>query len=131
MSFGFIEHVITGVVPKLPPPMTRLSLNELSKLVQNQSNENDPENLEHRVWRKSRQVMHLAAALQVVLRVQAHATDLETLGYDLEDEELHRTVIDLAHAYEAIVLGDARFGVKADQLIRLRMTPAKLARAEF
>src|SRR5208282_4703115 len=79
MSLGFFEEGITGRPARLPPAMLRLSLNQLSELVQSQSGESITENIERRAWRDSRPVIHLAAAMQIVIR--AMAPDQEAVGY--------------------------------------------------
>jgi hypothetical protein len=120
MSFGFLAEHMTDQKVALPESMQRLSLNELSKLVQDQSRESEPENIEHRVWRKSRPVIHLASAMQVGLRAVAGDCAVDGLKYDLTNAALHRTAIDLANIYEEIVLSDSRMGVTEDMLIRIR-----------
>jgi hypothetical protein len=120
MSLGFFEEGITGCAATLPTGMVRLSLNELSKLALPQSGESNPENLEKRTWRASRGVFHIAAALQVSLRVSAQSPEIEALGYPLWDNELHRRVIEFAQFHEEMVLRDERFGVKPDELVHLR-----------
>jgi hypothetical protein len=120
MSFGFLAEHMTDQKEALPESMQRLSLNELSKLVQDQSRESEPENIEHRVWRKSRPVIHLASAMQFGMRAVAGDRALDSVKYDLTNAALHRAAIDLANIYEEIVLSDSRMGVTEDMLIRIR-----------
>lgn len=121
MSLGYFEEGITGRPPALPPEMARLSLNELSKLVLPQSGESNPDNLEKRAWRASLPVCHIAAALQVLMRASADSPEIDAIGYPLCDGDLHRSVIEFAQFHEDMVLKDPRFGVKAENLIRLRL----------
>jgi hypothetical protein len=118
MALGFLEESITTRPAKLPAAMKRHSLNELSKLALSQSGENDSENLEARTWRASRPVIHLASAIQVLARFAA--PDVEPFRYPLDDAKLHNQVIELAQFHEQKVLSDHRFGVRGDQLIRIR-----------
>lgn len=117
---GYFEEGITGRPAGLPPEMARLSLNELSKLVLAQSGESDADNVEERAWRRSLPVCHLAAALQVFMRASVNSPGIDSIGYPLGDDQLHRLVIEFAQFHEDMVLKDPRFGVKADDLVRLR-----------
>jgi len=107
--------------------MLRLSLNELSKLVQSQSGESDPENIERRAWRESRPVIHLAAAIQTLLRIMG--PDQEKVGYPLDNASLHEMVVQLAEFNEQIVLSDERFGVRPENLVRIRLVGRAANRA--
>jgi hypothetical protein len=119
MSLGFFERAITGKEPRLPNGMKRHSLNELSKLVMEQTHQSVPENFEHRIWRPSRPVIHIAAAMQVIAR--ASEPNSVAVGYPLDDLPLHRLVIEWAAFHEKMVLADPRFGVDTDQLVRVRL----------
>ena len=121
-SLGFFYEAIAGEPARLPPGMSRLSLNELSKLVGTQGNLGDPHNVEHRIWRKSLPVIHIAAAMQWVLRVIDPGP--APFAYDINRGDLHDAVLDLAAVHEEIVLADRRFGRdRAERLIRLDRTP--------
>jgi hypothetical protein len=124
MSLGFLEEGVSGGKARLPPGMAKLNIDSLSRLLQDQSYESDPHNLEHRVWRKTRPVIHLAAAFQMVARYASPEPGRDDVGYPLANGDLHQAVIDLAGRYEPIVLADKRFGIRPDMLIRLRRTPA-------
>jgi hypothetical protein len=119
MSLGFFAEGLSGGRQiKLPTGMARHSLNELSKLVQRESRLSDPEMVERRIWRESRYVIHLAAALQVCGR--SLNSNLPNFGYPIDDDEAHSRLIEFAAMHESIVLSDERFGVKAGELVRLR-----------
>jgi len=118
MALGFLEEGISGVPARLPFSMARHSINELSKLVASQSGQSDPENVERRTWRDTRPVIHLASAIQVLMRRRAPGP--QPFGYRLDDAQLHGEVIELARFHEQKVLCDPRFGVRDEQLIRIR-----------
>jgi hypothetical protein len=121
MALGFFQEGHSGKPVRLPESMKRHSLNELARLVQGQSTESDPENLEKRAWRQSLPVVHLAAAMQVAAR--AMAPDKLAVPYDLSNEALHEQVIALAQVHEEIVLSDPRFGKNRANIIRIRRHP--------
>ena len=118
MARGFFQEAITERPAILPATMARLSLNELSKLVLHESGQSDPENVEKRAWSESRPVIHLAAAFDVL--GDFRNPGVKELGYDLQDLETHRAIVDLARAHESVVLADPRFGAGPDDLIRFR-----------
>ena len=125
MSLGFIEEGITGEPARLPEGMTGLNLDALSRLVQPETYESDPQNLENRVWRSSLPVIHLAAAMQWMLRYLNPGTDEANIGYPLEDDDKHAFVIELAERYEPLLLADRRTGVTAEKMIRVRQPTTK------
>ena len=98
MSLGYFQEGIAQQPATLPPSINSLSLNELSKLVLSQSGESNSENVEHRAWRGSRPVIHLAAAIQIEAR--ALAPDEKAFGYPLDNGPLHEAVIRLARIHE-------------------------------
>jgi hypothetical protein len=121
MSLGFLREDISGETVTLPPSMARHSLNELSKLVQPQSGQSDPENVERRAWHDTRPVAHLAAAMQIAAR--AIVPNQDALGYPLDNPDLHRAVIELAQLHEQMIVSDRRFGAQSEELVRIRMAP--------
>lgn len=119
MSRGFFREGLTNESTPLPPSMKRLSLNQLSCLVQAEVHQSNAENVEHRVWRPSRPVIHIAMALQLV-------TDLDAPGqnrypYELSNQELNRQVVELSEFHEPFVEADKRFGIRPERLVRIRL----------
>lgn len=118
MARGFFQEALTNAPALLPEGMTRLSLNELSKLVLPESGQSDPDNIEKRAWTQSRLVIHLAAAFDLYgLKTNPGAIALQ---YDLQDLDAHRAVVSLACLHEQRVLADPRFGKRRDEIVRLR-----------
>lgn len=117
MSRGFFFENLYSQPAELPEGMTRLSLNQLSVLVKPESRQNDPENIEKRIWRSSRKIIHLASAFDRLVD-RAAANDN---GYHIADYRLTARILELAEARERIVLEDRRFGVAHDDLIRVRV----------
>lgn len=119
MSMGFFHEAFADAPAALPTGMARLSLNQLSELVLTESRQSDPENVEKRIWRGSLPVIHIATAYQWMLRYcqgnsAAFTMDLQNLGE-------HRRILALSRRHEDVVLADRRFGVKAEDLVRLRL----------
>jgi hypothetical protein len=119
MSLGFFREGVSKESAPLPPSMKRLSLNELSRLVQPQTGQSEPENVEHRVWRMSRPVIHIAAAMQIAARMSF--PDKAAGEYAIDNQELHRAIVEFSEFYERYVQSDDRFGIRPDQIVRVRL----------
>jgi hypothetical protein len=118
MSRAFFLENVYSKPAELPDGMRRPSLNQLCILVQRESGQSDPENTEKRIWRSSRHIIHLAAAFDRELGVRAvNDNDLR-----IDDHELMARVLRRAEWHEQFVLRDRRFGVSADDLIRVRVS---------
>jgi hypothetical protein len=120
MALGFFAKGLTRADPRLPPPMARHSLNALSELVNLQAGFSGAENLEQRIWRGSHPVIHLAAAMQVVLRHVSEGIEIDEIGYPLDEDSWHQAVIEVAELHEKIVLRGGVVGVRPETLIRVR-----------
>ena len=118
MSRGYFQEHVTEAPAVLPPGMARLSNNELSKLILAEAHQSDPHNVENRIWRTSKPAIHLASGYDLLAR----ALPPEREGnYQIDDPELHRFLVSYAEWAEPIVLGDLRFGVTAERLLRVRI----------
>src|SRR5712672_1686219 len=69
MAYPFLKEAETGEVPELPPSVKRLSINQMAELVLTDAGHTDPENVETRIWRESRPVIHLASAVHGYLHL--------------------------------------------------------------
>jgi hypothetical protein len=118
MAIGFLKEAVTGEVP---PPLKRLSINELAQLVLDDVGYTEPENVETRIWRPSLPVIHLASALQLM----AHLADPVIGSIGLESLLLARNVIELlirtAEYHEALITQSRHLRVAPESLIRLRL----------
>lgn len=119
MSMGFFYEAFATAPATLPSEMKRHSLNQLSELVLKESRQSNPDNVEKRIWRGSLPVIHIAAAYQWMMRYCEDKGAAFTM--DLQNLEEHRRILALSEIHEEIVLTDRRFGVKADNLVRLRL----------
>lgn len=68
MAVPFLRAVEEGRVPSLPKGVKKLSLNEMAKLILDDVEMADIENVATRVWRESLPVIHLCAAMVVSLQ---------------------------------------------------------------
>jgi hypothetical protein len=73
VAIAFLQNAI-GHRPNLPGDVKRLSINQLSEFAMRHANQSIPENFETRIWRPSRPVIHLAAAVAVAIN------DRESMG---------------------------------------------------
>ena len=69
MAYSFLREAETGEVPELCPSVKRLSINAMSEPVLEDAGHSDLENVETRIWRPSRPVIHLASAVHGYLQL--------------------------------------------------------------
>lgn len=120
MAIAFLQEA-TGQLPKLPPGIKRLSVNQMAELVLRDARQSDPENVKSRVWRPSLPVIHLAAATAVFLNVSAKAGEGATsVGDLLTNRSYIEWIVRTAQLYEHMLAKS-----------RLRINPAKLVRVRF
>src|SRR5207244_8090668 len=116
MAAAFLQKAI-GITPRLPGLNSRLSINALSALVSDEASYTEPENVETRIWRPSLPMIHVAAAIQVLLQPnpRIHAGDL------ILNRPLIEWVIRMAEEYERLFARSRYRGIDADKLIKIRL----------
>lgn len=121
MMIPFLQRAAMGQAPPLPNGVKRLSLNEMSSFVLEDAGLSDPNNIELRIWRPSRPVIHLASALAIVGQ-QFLAQDAP-LEFDslLQSRELIEFVLAEAEKIAKLIASDPTSPVKADLLIGIRL----------
>jgi hypothetical protein len=121
MVMAFLKEAATGALPKLPPNVKHLSVNELSVLVLADAKQSDAENVETRIWRPSLPVIHIAAATAVALdsveRGRKPAIDNYSL---LMDRSIVEWIISASQEIEQLVEKSTHLKPHSGQLIRLR-----------
>jgi hypothetical protein len=120
MASPFLEEAATGEAPELPPSLKRLSINAMSELVLEDAGYNEPENVEARIWRPSRPVIHLASAVHGYLHL---GTEIEAhfLRLLLDCREVIEQVVRKAEYYESLVASSRELHVDAEKLIKFRL----------
>jgi hypothetical protein len=69
MAYPFLKEAESGKLPALPAGLKRFSLNQMAELVLSDAGQADAENVETRIWRPSRPVIHLATAVHGYLHL--------------------------------------------------------------
>ena len=118
MGLGHWHKEIPDVEVKLPAGMTRVSLDQLSKLIRSDTNIDDPENIEKLVWRRSLAIIHLAMATQVELTIRNKKD--KTIGIDTQDVDFFRNAVARAQTYEAMVMREPLVASGKVPLTRVR-----------
>ena len=119
MATGFIQEVGLGTVPKLPPGVKRLSINEMAKLVQDDAGYSDAGNVETRIWRESLPVVHLAAAMSVVMNNEIGEDAIHLLELMLDRAALEKIIVE-AERYEGM-LSQSRLKLDSGKLVKVRL----------
>ena len=121
MAIPYLQKVATGKVPKLPPGIKRLSLNQMSEMVLDDLGMDEAGNVETRVWRQSIPVIHLATAVAVVMDQFETSHEIQiSIGDFLTKPGLVRDVLNLAEQYAELIYKIKRPRIPADKLIHIR-----------
>lgn len=121
MVMPFLQREETGVPPKLPASIKRLSINQMAEFVMEDAEQSDANNVKRRYWIPSRPVIHLAAAMAIIAQEQikmGHRLSMELLMFD---QALVADIIGRANAIEALIAKSKKFPVTADILIQVRL----------
>jgi hypothetical protein len=123
MAMAYVQEG-AGLAPRLPPGMSRLSINALSEMVADDVGMTDSANVEARVWRPSLPVIHLAAAFQYILQTaeRLHQSELSWTDW-LRDRSLIELTVRVAEHFEEL-LARSRLGLNPDRLIKVRLIQA-------
>jgi hypothetical protein len=118
MASPFLREVEEGKPPPLPKSVKRLSLNQMAELVMDDVAMADTVNVTERVWRQSKPVIHLCAALTVTRQeALAAGAPMESLTTAFADKAFLQRVLGRAMVFEGFL-----------PLSRLRIAPETLLR---
>lgn len=120
MALPYFLRAIDGHL-ELPPEIERLSLNQMAEFVQAEAGQSDASNVEQRIWRPSRPVIHLATAAIFVGRASLQANRAISTASFLRDRAFLSEVVSVAEALAALIEADLTFPVNAQTLLRLPM----------
>jgi hypothetical protein len=123
MAMPFLQRAQTGTPPRPPRGVPRLSLNTMAGLVLEDAGMSNPHNLEARIFRPSRPVIHVAAALAVAIDgIEKHEGRKASTWDFLFNADLIRWVVEAAANYEALLPELDGFHVAPEQVIRIQVT---------
>jgi len=124
MAYPFLKEAESGKTPALPAGLKRFSLNQMAELVLSDAGQADAENVETRIWRPSRPVIHLATAVHGYLHLVG--PEAEVLGFAplMTSRPVIEYVIRNAQCCETLVTKASRLRIDPDQLIKIRLAQA-------
>jgi hypothetical protein len=120
IAIAYLKEVTTAKLPKLPPGIKRLSLNQLSEMVLSDTRESMPENVEVRVWQASLPVIHLASATAVLSDILGRQGATISIANLLTDPALIEWIVRAAEEYE-LLLQRSRRNIDPEKLIKIRL----------
>ena len=120
MAIAYLKEASTGKIPKLPRGIKRLSLNQLSEMVLDDTRESMPENVEVRVWGASLPVIHLASAVAVLSDIMSRHGDTFSIADLLVNRSLIEWTVRAAEEYE-LLLQKSRCKIEPEKLIKIRL----------
>ena len=120
MVIPFLQEA-SGVPARLPRGMSRLSLNSLAEVAANDLNLSDAGNVGTRVWRPSRPVIHIAAAIEVASEMEAREGRTFSVLDVMLREEVIRWVVDTSNSYLQLLSQNVgfRFRIPVEDSVRL------------
>jgi hypothetical protein len=123
MVMPFLQEAQTGRTPDLPPGVKHLSINQMAEFVLSDVGLSDAQNVESRVWRPSKPVIHLAAAIAVfgqgMLRAVAQPLSIGDL---VQTRWIIETVVQEAQEIEVLIAKSQRLRIAPESLIRVRLS---------
>ena len=121
MAIGFLKEAVGGGVTELAAGPPRVSINQLARLVLDDTGQIDPENVETRIWRQSLPAIHIASAIQEFL----HLTEPEMGKLGLETFLFNRWAIECvvrgAEFHASIIAHSPHLPIDPARLIRVRL----------
>lgn len=128
MAILFLQHAEQGAQRKLPKDVSRLSLNEAANIaIQDMAGKGgvtgneEPGNIETRIWRPSLPVIHLAVALTIAMQEVERAGKGEiTIGHVLTHRWLIERIVVDGSRYTAMIEGGGVLPGKPVSLIKVR-----------
>jgi hypothetical protein len=120
VAIAFLQNAI-GHRPNLPRDVKRLSLNQLSEFAMGLANQSIPENFKTRIWRPSRPVLHLAAAVAVAINDRERMGEERTFyGNVITDVEFLFDVLRYTKEHE-IIIKTSKLPIRAEKLVSIEM----------
>jgi hypothetical protein len=121
MAIVCLKALVQGSDFEPPKGLKRLSLNQLSEFVLTDAGQQDAGNVETRIWRRSRPVVHLAAATAVVIDQLERAGRKIDFRHFLTERSIVEAVVRHAKEYEPLVAACPQLRVSGDELVQVRL----------
>jgi hypothetical protein len=124
MAIGILKEKLTGGSIELPVGLSRVSVNQMARLVLADVGQTDPDNVKTRIWRPSLPVVHIASAVQVFLQLaepELGRIGLETL---LLNRGAIECVVRAADCHASIIAQAGGLPIDPARLVRLQLTEA-------
>ena len=121
MAMGFLKEAVTGRTPELPAGISRVSINQMARLVVDDVGQASAANIPTRVWRPSLPVIHLATAFQAYLDFVERRGGCAFLETFLLNPRAIECVVGIAVAHAAILAQKSRLRIDPARLIEIRL----------
>jgi hypothetical protein len=121
MAIAFLKEALPSHPLIRPPGMKRLSINQLARLVLDDTQFTDPGNVETRIWRPSLPVIHLCSAVQIVLSQLEPKIGSMVLEALLLDRSAIELVIRTAEYHESVLAQSRYLRIDPERMIRIRL----------
>lgn len=122
MAIAFLQEVGSEHPPALPKGISKLSLNQLSGMGQEELGQTEAHNIEARIWRPSIPVVHLAAALAVVMdQLEKSTKSIIGIFEIVENPRTVKLIVDYSNEYADLLIKSTKVNIVSEELIRLEL----------
>jgi hypothetical protein len=126
MAIGFLKkEVLTAQMIEVPASLSRVSINQMARLVIDDAGQTDPQNVETRIWRPSLPAIHIASAVQVFLQLIQPKVGKLNLEIFFLSREAIECVVRAAEYHASIIAQSRHLPIDPARLITLRLAETK------
>ena len=122
MAIAFLQEVGSEHPPALPKDVNKLSLNQLSNMGEKDLGQAEAHNVEARIWRPSIPVIHLAAAVAVVIdQLEKSTKSIVSIFEIVENPSAIKSIVNYSNDYANLLIKSTKVKITPEQLIRLQL----------
>jgi hypothetical protein len=124
MAIGFLKEAVGEPMTELPGDRSRVSINQMARLVIDDTGQTDLENVEARIWRPSLPAIHIASAFQEFLQLAGPEMGKLCLETFLLNRWAIECVVRGAEYHASIIAQNGRLPIDPARLITIRLADA-------
>jgi len=125
MAIGFLKAAVGSPVVGLAAGRSRLSIDQMARLVLDDTGQTYPENVEARIWRPSLPAIHIASAFEVFLQIAEPGMGKIGLETFLLNRGAIAGVVRAAEYHASIIALNPRLPIDPARLIKIRLAETR------
>jgi hypothetical protein len=124
MAIGLLKEAVGGRVNEVTAGRSRVSINQMARLVIDDTGQTDPGNVETRIWRPSLPAIHIASAFHVFLQLAEPEKGELPFETFLFNRKAIECVVRAAEFYASIIAQNRWLPIDRARLMRVRLADA-------